>query len=156
MVKFEDEGVRVRIVDFGRDFCEWAGCEQDPDSRTPTVDMLRKRVRAREGADASREHVDAIVKHVLFAAMLIEFAATTTRCLRDDRDVHRLSAAERREANFVADLATELMQSMQGRNLALVRHVLRVDEVRGVLRHYHGRRNAGTRRTFRFARGQEV
>ena len=37
----------------------------------------------------------------------------------------------------------------------VVREVLRVDEVRGVLHHYHGRRYAGTRRTLRLARGVE-
>ena len=62
---------------------------------------------------------------------------------------------ERREINFLAPLATTLMGSMRGSNVALVRHVLRDDEVRGVMRHYHGRRDSGTRRTFRYATGVE-
>ncbi|MEC8578871.1 MAG: hypothetical protein VXY41_05640, partial [Pseudomonadota bacterium] len=37
-------GVDVRLIDFGCDFCEWAGCEHDPESRTPIVTMLRKRL----------------------------------------------------------------------------------------------------------------
>ena len=37
----------------------------------------------------------------------------------------------------------------------IVREVLRTDEVRGVLRHYHGRRDSGTRRTLGWARGVE-
>lgn len=154
MVRLEGE-VAVRVIDFGRDFCEWAGCEHDPDSRTPIVTMLRKRVREREGASASSAEVDAIVKHVLFAAMLVQLAATTTHRLVDERDMHRMGAAERRRTNLIAPLAAKLLESMQGRNLALVRHVLRTDEVRGVLRHYLGRRSSGTRRTLRFARGCE-
>ena len=54
-----------------------------------------------------------------------------------------------------APVAGDLIRSMQGRNVALLREVLRTDEVRGVLRHYHGRRDAGTKRTLRFAEGVE-
>lgn len=151
MVRLEDDkAVAVRVIDFGRDFCEWAGCEHDPDSRTPIVTMLRKRVRERGDVD-----VDATVRHVLFAAMLVQLAATTTRRLSDDREDHRMGAAERKHTNLIAPLAAKLLGGMQGRNVALVRHVLRTDEVRGVLRHYLGRRNSGTRRTLRFARGCE-
>ena len=32
---------------------------------------------------------------------------------------------------------------------------VRHDDVRGVLRHYHSRRSSGTRRTLRYARGEE-
>tara|TARA_B110000046_G_scaffold20720_2_gene19623 strand:- start:4751 stop:5719 length:969 start_codon:yes stop_codon:yes gene_type:complete len=149
----EGDDVEARIIDFGRDFCEWAGCEQEPDSNTPVVTMLRKRVRARQDVTHSQEEVDAVVSHVLFAAMLVQLAATTTHCLYRDRRDHRLGAEERAAANPVAPLAAALLDSMQARNVALVREVLRVDAVRGVLRHYHGRRNAGTHRTLGFARG---
>ena len=152
MVRLRDDHVDVRVIDFGRDFCEWAGCEQDPDSRTPLVDMLRKRLVARDGA----QYDSKLVPHVLFATMLIVLAATTTHVLYEDRDEHRLPAAERAQLNPVAAHARRFLASMQGRNLALVREVLRTDEVRGVLRHYHGRRNAGTKRTLRYAQGTEA
>ena len=151
MIRFRDEGVDVRIIDFGRDFCEWAGCEQDPDSNTPIVTMLRRRLRAR-----GEENVDATVSHVLFAAMLVELAATTTRRLHEERPGHRMNASERAEVNPVSSLAEALLDSMQGRNKALLREVLRTDDVRGVLRHYHGRRDSGTRRTLQLAVGNEV
>ena len=152
--------VDAKVIDFGCDFCEWAGGAAGGeaaahDRRHPVIDMLRRRVRAREPS-ASADEVDGVVRHVLFACMLVQLAATTTRRLSDDREDHRLGRAERRRANFLAPLATQLLESMQRRNLSLVRAVLRVDEVRGVLRHYHGRRNAGTRRTLRLARGDEL
>lgn len=142
----------VRIIDFGRDFCEWAGCEHEPDARTPIVDMVRKLILRDELAKTPEEAED-LLTHVLFASMMVLFAATTTYRLYEGRDEHRMGAAERRECNMVAPIAKTLLESMQGRHVALVRHVLRVDEVRGVLRHYLGRRNSGTRRTLRFAKG---
>lgn len=145
------ESMDVRIIDFGRDFCEWAGCGADPGSRTPIVDMLRKRLADRQ----EEEDVDRLVSHVLFASMLIVFSATTTRTLYEDREDHRVDREGRTALHPLSRLAQRFLSSMQGRNLALVREVLRTDEVRGVLRHYHGRRNSGTRRTLRFAKGVE-
>lgn len=153
VVDLDGDSARTKIIDFGRDFCEWAGCEQDPESRTPIVDMLRKRVRARDGEGRT---VDAVVSHVLFAAMLVVLSATTTYRLHDERTEHRMGAAERQKVHPVAARTRDLLDSMQGQNLALLREVLRSDDVRGVLRHYHGRRNAGTRRTLRLARGVEL
>lgn len=152
MVRVRDGGVDVRVIDFGRDFCEWAGCEHDPDSRTPIVDMLRKRLIARDGA----QYDPKLVPHLLFVSMLLVLSATTTHILHEDRVEHRMSADGRAKAHPVAAQARSLLDTVQGRNLALVREVLRTDEVRGVLRHYHGRRNAGTRRTLRYAKGVEV
>lgn len=150
----DDGGVAAKLIDFGRDFCEWAGCDDDPDSNTPCVTMLRKRVRARERAATDAE-VDALVSHVLFATMMVLLAATTTRNLFEDRADHRMDGAERAAVNPVVERTTALLASMQGRNLALVREVLRMDDVRGVLRHYHGRRDAGTHRTLALALGKE-
>ena len=108
-----DGGVDARVIDFGRDFCEWSGCEQEPDSKTPVATLVRKLLAAR---GEPPEAIGPLTRHILFAAMLVQLAATTTRQLSE---------------------------------------VLRTDEVRGVMQHYHGRRCAGTRRTLRYARGGE-
>lgn len=157
LVRFPEDGaarVEVRICDFGREFCEWGGCEQVPDASTPVLDMLRKRIAERDASGSPKE-VDAVVKHVIFGAMLVMLAATTTRALHDDRRDHKLGKAERAALNPVAPLAHAFLESMQGQNLALLREVLRHDEVKGVLAHYHDRRCAGTRRTLRYAAGVE-
>lgn len=150
----EDAGADVRVIDFGRDFCEWAGAEQDPDSRTPVLDKLRKLARAQE-PEWPMADIDAVARHVLFVAMLVVLSATTTRALRDDRRAHRMGAAERAAIHPFSRFAAEALDAMQGRHVELLREVLRTDEVRGVLQHYHGRRDAGTRRTLRYARGLE-
>ena len=146
------ETPEVRIIDFGRDFCEWGGCAQDPDAQTPVIDMLRKRI---EQETEDPEEASSRLCHILFALMMTIVAATTTRELLDGRHEHRMGSAARLELNFVAHRGGNILDSMQGRDVALMRHALRTDAVYGVLQHYHGRRNAGTRRTLRFAHGVE-
>ena len=151
VVRFHEEGdgVDVRVIDFGRDFCE---CNvAHPTQSSPNIDMLRRRIA--EGGDETR--VDERISHILFSVMMIIFSATTTRCLYEDRGHHRLSESERADAHPLRAKVNELVQSLRGHDVALVRELLRMDEVRGVLRHYHGRRNSGTGRTMRFASGIE-
>ena len=149
-----DRDVSARIIDFGRDFCEWGKGGAAGDAvATPHIDAIRRRLRARtSGAPADAAEEDALVAHILFGVMLVVLAATTTHQLRADRRHNRTDARERVALNPFARLAAQFLESARGCDRALIRHVLRMDEVRGVLRHYHGRRDAGTRRTLRFAR----
>lgn len=139
--------VEVRVIDFGRDFCEWTGCPTDPARNTPHVDMLRRVL--------GDDDVEERITHILFACMMVVLSSTTTRTLYETREHHRMDADTRASIHPVAPATTKLLDSMQGRNVALLRELLRMDEVRGVLRHYHGRRYSGTHRTLRFARGCE-
>ena len=151
-----DGTVDVRIVDFGRDFCEWD--VRDDEARAPIIRALREKILRRDDQDAEEcaENVDAVVAHILFACMLVQLAATTTHNLYEDRERYRMDRAHRTAINLFAPMAAELLESMQGRNVALLRWVLRDDQVRGVMQHYHGRRNGGTHRTFAYARGVET
>ena len=143
-----DEGVDVRVIDFGRDFCE---CNiPHPTQSSPNIDMLRRRIR--EGDESK---IDDRISHILFSVMMIILSATTTRCLYEDRGHHRLDVLERADAHPIRRKVVELVASLRDRDMALVRELMRMDEVRGVLRHYHGRRNSGTGRTIRFATGVE-
>jgi len=217
--------VTVRIIDYGRDFCEWSGlgATAEPDLSTPVTDMLcklfhreeegdkdggrdggsearessRKDRRKKGGAEEARETTTVPpipplpsnpsslhpshpsrppsfallslpaalalpaptqlrVSHVLFATMLVQLACTTTRALYDDRHSHKMSAPERAQVNPLAPKCRQFLDSMQGRHIRMLRAVLRHDEVRGVMQHYHGRRNGGTRRTLLFARGESL
>ena len=139
----------TRIIDFGRDFCEWSGCNADPESNTPVVDMLRKKI-------ARDETADAVVSHVLFATMMVILSSTITHAVYHDRTKHRLDKSARARIHPLAEATSQLLDSMRGENLALLYDVLRMDDVRGVLRHYHGRRNSGTKRTIAMARGVEL
>lgn len=148
----EEKGeATARIVDFGRDFCEWStGCN-DPLERSPIIDGLRRLVKQR----GREENVDDVVRHVLFAAMLIQLSATTTYGIYQDRHAHKMDADTRKEMNLFAPYAETLLQSMMEDNISLLRWVLRDDDVRGVLRHYNTRRKSGTGRSLRFAVGEE-
>ena len=150
-------GADVRMIDYGRDFCEWrcAASEAEVDVRTPTLDLLGRLVARREDV-RSDEEAAALRAHVLFVTMLVQLSATMNRHLYEDRHEHRMGKEERRRTNPVTDAAEEVLSGMQGQNVALVRALLRSDDVRSVLRHYHGRRNAGTGRTIAFAVGEKT
>ena len=140
--------VKVRMIDFGRDFCEWKSVDKCLDENTPTIDYIIRTLE-HEG-----RYSDALLKHILFAVMLVQLSATTCRRLYMDRHNHRLGKEDRADFNLFSLPTSEFLDSMQGQNIKLLRKILRTDPIRGVLRHYHGRRNAGTRRTLRFAREQ--
>ena len=127
------------------DFCEWGGTKEK-DACTPVIDMVNSLVKG----DVERK------AHILFASMLVQLAATTTHHLCQDRRYHRMGREERGDINGIARAARSLLEGMQGCNVRIVREVLRSDPVKGVLGHYLGRRNSGTRRTLRLAKGIEL
>ena len=144
----DGDHVDVRMIDFGRDFCEWTGCVADPTRNTPHIDMLSRTL-------ADHPDAEELTTHLLFATMMVILSSTTTRVLHETRGEHRMDSHRRSMVHPIANATCELLDSMQGRNVQILRTVLRMDEIRGVLAHYHGRRNAGTRRTLAFARGIE-
>lgn len=146
--------IDVRFIDFGSEFCELDFSIPGRGRHAPTIDMVRERIRAKE-PEIPLKVVEQRVEHVLFAAMLVVLSACTTFQLYEDRHEHRMSRSMRARVNPLASPCAHLLEGMQGKNLSLLRSVLRSDKVRDVLGHYHGRRNAGTRRTLRFAQGAE-
>ena len=152
VITMEDDTPVVKIIDFGRDFCEWGGLDV-PDANTPVISMLKKRIACDRSLEPQEVH--ELVSHLLFAAMMVGMSSTTTYRLYNERRDHRMSSKERREVNIFAPYVKQLLESMQGRNKDLLREMLRLDDVKNVFRHYHGRRNAGTRRTLLFAEGYE-
>lgn len=146
VLRFDEEGVVVRFIDFGQDFCE----TDDNPSMSPNLALVRHELSARKSFDEDE------VTHILFGVMLIILGSTTTSCMRHTRAHHRMDKTTRFELNPLASAVNTFLQSVQGRNLRIMKHVLRNDEVRGVLRHYHGRRSSGTKRTVNMAKGIEV
>lgn len=146
--------VQAKVIDFGRDFCEWWGPHNArPDAHSPVTDMLRKTLRSK---DVLPDEEDVLANHILFATMLVQLGCCTTRFLHMDRREHRMSNEERAMVNPLRKTCDRLLASMRGEHVALLRRVLRADTVRTVLAHYNGRRRAGTRRTLRYAKGLEV
>jgi len=167
--KHEVSPVTVRIIDYGRDFCEWGKDSMELDRSTPIIELLGRAIAAQNEnmkLENTNEPIDATCKthtgasntrlrHILFATMLVNLAATTTRFLYHERRRTRMNKELRHSINPIAGSCSALVASMQGCNVNLLRLALRHDEVRGVLEHYHGRRCAGTKRTLRFALGGE-
>lgn len=146
VVKFENNVPAVRLIDFGNDFCEHGSPEARafPASHAPTIDYLERLV-------AQHDDRDAYAKHVLFVLMMVQLSATMHEHLRSDRHKHRMGAAQREEMNVLAPHCEALLKGVRGDTLNIVGHLMRTDEIKGVLKHYMGRRNAGTKRTFRAA-----
>lgn len=143
----------VWVADYGRDFCEW-GKTGAEDRRTPNIDFLRRIVqRSKLPLEEAKE--EDLVHHILFATMLVILSATTTSILAHEKRHHRMGSEERQKVHPLAEHCRTFLDSMQGRHVALLRKMLRQDDVRGVLRHYNGRRNSGTKRTLELARGKE-
>jgi hypothetical protein len=140
-------GLDVRFIDFGKDFCEWKSlkCAAEVDSgNTPVLNIISRLC-----------HGDnVLMKHISFATMLLQLSSTTTRHIYEDRREHRMNRDKRLQVNPTAAITTSFIDSMQGKNKTILRSILRCDEVRSVLKHYHGRRNGGTRRTLQFATGE--
>lgn len=137
-----DDGIKdVRIIDYGCDFCELEGSIHSP--MTNFVQML---------AEGNVE----LAKHLRFAAMFAQISSVTTYQLYHDRHKNKLGAIERSEANPFAKLFETFLDSMREGNIGLLRKILRQDCIKGVLKHYNTRRNAGTHRTLKFARGIEA
>lgn len=149
-----DRADPVRIIDFGREFCEWSGARELPDSSTPVTDLVRRHVDLSHAGDAPCTR-DTAAQLVRTALMLVQLSSTLTVQLHADRHAHRMAAETRAAINGVGRTTAGLLDTLQGRHVAILRHALRSDGVRGVLAHYNGRRNAGTRRTMRLARGIE-
>lgn len=150
----EDGEPDVRIIDFGRDFCEWGVKHGDATSSSPHITMVRRRVEA-EYPSLGEEEREVVVSHIIFACMLVVLAATTTITIYEDRDKHKMDKEGRKKLNPVSPFAKELLESMTNRNLSILKELMRMDDVRGVFKHYHGRSWSGTRRTFRLAKGEE-
>lgn len=147
VVRIRDDGVDVRVIDFGRDFCEWCTGDEsfDSDARTPTLRYIRHLC----DGDAALE------EHILFACMAVQMSATTSRMMYRDRHDTRQDNRQRASINPMLPWVQVFLDSMQGRSVGILRHVLRCEDVKGVLQHYQGRRYAGTRRTLRYASSQE-
>ena len=155
VLKFDrNNHIDIKIIDYGRDFCEWKCNECDAELRTPVLDGLTMLISKR--SDLSTEDKTRLRRHIAFAVMLTQLSATTTRTLYSDRRSLKISSEERKRFNPFSVHASAFLSTMHGQKIELLKWALRTDEVRGVLRHYNGRRNAGTKRTLDFACGNEL
>lgn len=130
----------VRIIDFGSEFAE-APFAPFTASETPLLGFI-----------ATLAPETSLQTHLIATSMLCQLSATTTRDLHS-RFQKTLKRPTKTPVHALAHACDRHLTGMRLSNIALVRKILRKEQFRTILRHYSGRHNSGTRRTFRFARG---
>ena len=150
VISFE-ETPDVKFIDFGREFCEHHS--EKNEVRTCVSDSIR--VAARAYAKKHSQNAEEIHKYLLYCTMTIILAATTTDAVYKNRATLRADRDTRRTFQCMRKYANAILDDTRGDIIKLLKDILRIDEVRELLRHYVGRRNSGTRRIFRLARGFE-
>ena len=153
VIRFEDD-IDVRFIDFGREFCEHNIGKDETQQRTPVTNMARQIAKKYAGKHKYSDF--EVYRHLLYAVMVIILSAVTTHTIHEHRAVLRANADVRGQLNCVKPLATKLMDSTRGDFIRLVRDMLRQEDIKSLLRHYVGRRNSGTRRIFKLARGDDT
>lgn len=147
---FQNDPVVVKFIDFGRDFCEWRQYSDKNEylERAPVLSYIQ--TLADEHADGNMTP-EMLYTDLTFSVMVIMLSANIAYTLDQSRNAIRASFSERAILNFMAGAAAELRSSTRGKHVKLVKEVLRHREIRDTIRHYMGRRNCGTKRTFYYA-----
>ena len=141
-----DDEVNVRLIDYGNDFCEWSTEEtrKEIDCHTPVLDRVHKLC----------DSDPALMHHIVFSVMFVQLSSTLTQHLYKDRREHRMGHEERERIHPLRSLCEQHLESMTGKNKSILCDILRAEGIRAVLRHYHGRRWSGTKRTLECACGE--
>lgn len=150
MVFSDENDVRVKFIDFGRDFCEWKPFTDENEylERAPVLSLISNI--ARENCD-SRMSAKTLYHELIYAVMIIILSSNIAYTLSQSSRASRCSASDKARLNFMAGAASELREYTRNSHVKLIMQVLRHTEVRETLRHYMGRRNSGTKRVFSFA-----
>lgn len=147
---YSTDPLRVRFIDFGRDFCEWRPYSATNEylERAPVLSFVQ--TLAEQHATSNRPAMK-IYSDLAFAAMLVILSSNFAFTIDSSRTASRRGFHEGVCLNFMASAAEELRFTMRGDEVALLKMVLRQRDIRDTLRHYLGRRNCGTKRTFAYA-----
>jgi hypothetical protein len=150
MVFKPEPDLDVKFIDFGRDFCEWRPYSETNEylERAPVTSFIQ--TLADEHAEGDLTPV-MLYSDLMFTVMLIMLSANIAFVLDHCKEASRASFAERCVLNFMAEAAGEARKNMRGKHVKLVKEILRHREIRDTIRHYMGRRNCGTKRTFYYA-----
>ena len=151
-----DDHLDLKFIDFGREFCEYGTNNGNDESnhRTPVTNVARAMARKYAGKHKFKE-VD-VYRQLLFALMTVILSAVTTHTIHEHRAVLKASAHIRSQLNCIKDVANEFLDTTRGDFIRMLKEMLRQDDIKSLLRHYLSRRNAGTRRVLRLARGIET
>ena len=147
---YSEHPLKVRFIDFGRDFCEWRpyAAANEHIERAPVLSYIQK-----IAEEKATEHRPASILYsdLAFAAMLIMLSSNVAYTIDTSRAASRCGLREGTSVNFMAPAARELRFATCGKDIKLIKQILRQRDIRDTLRHYLGRRNCGTKRTFAYA-----
>tara|TARA_B110000008_G_scaffold273812_1_gene308654 strand:- start:1583 stop:2536 length:954 start_codon:yes stop_codon:yes gene_type:complete len=142
--------IDVRLIDFGRDFCEWRPYSDNSEflERAPVLSYIQTLADANA---TDRLTPDMLYKDLMYAVMVIMLSANIAYTLDQSRSAIRASFSERAILNFMAGGAAELRQNTRGKHTSLIKEILRHRDIKDTIRHYMTRRNCGTKRVFYYA-----
>ena len=144
---FNNTPIDVRFIDFGRDFCEWRPyCESnEPVERAPVLSYIQTLADANTTTRMSSKE---LYTELMYTVMLIMLSANIEHVLETNSHIIRCSYGERAKLNFIALEVTHLRRATPQNQVYLIQKILRHTDIRETLRHYLGRSNCGTKRTF--------
>lgn len=146
------EPLEVRFIDFGRDFCEWRPYSEDNDflERAPVCSYVQTLVLELARND-STVIGEALYERLLYLTMVVILSANLAFTIEKSCSGPACSGVQKHTLNVMAGVAGELHQCTRGREVRMLKKILRHRDIRGTLRHYMGRRNSGTLRVLQYA-----
>lgn len=132
--------VRVRLIDFGKDFCEkWK-------SSTADVTAHAEKALQRQGCMNV-----ANMTTVLRVTMMILMSAACASVIHEERRELKLHARDRAKLNVLHDAVQRARGTCTPAQVRVIKEILRHESVRSNTRHYLGKRNSAVKRVFRLA-----
>lgn len=140
----------VKFIDFGRDFSEWRPFASDNEylERAPVLSFMQTLAEENSSSTAAAKK---LYTDLMYHVMLLILSSNIAFTLDSSRTASRQAFAEASSLNFMASVVKELRHDITGAHVMLLKKVLRQRDIRDTLRHYMGRRNCGTKRTFAYA-----
>mgnify|MGYP001267112999 CR=1 FL=1 len=145
--------LKVKFIDFGREFCEQNPWNVDSSDRAPITTYIKKMVL--ENVE-NEEDGCKMYRHLLFLTMLILLSSNTSYYLFTIKEKINADKKMREDLNFVSFTAKSVLGDTRGKLIKMVRKILRQEDIKSCCRHYMTKRNAGTRRILQWADGTKV
>ena len=152
VVNFESD-IDLKFIDFGNEFCEYSHKVDDAE-KNPVTNLAKKL--SKSFAGKHKLSLQEVQKHLLYCLMIIILSSITTYTICESKTKLRMNKIEREKINVTKTLANNILDNTRGDFIKLLKELMRQDDIKEIFRHYLGRRNAGTRRVFRLARGIEL
>ena len=136
VVRFDDDSVDLKFIDFGREFCEHAATmsKEENQHRTPVTNIARTISKKYAGRHKLKE--SDVYQHLLYCVMIIVLSAITTYTVHSQRESLKANRALRMELNFTMNIANDLLDTTRGDFIKLIKEMIRQEDIKDLLRHY--------------------